>query len=553
MSEENGACHVVRTLLRGGVDTMFANPGTTEMLVVDALDKVAVDGKTMRSVLCLHETVCSGAADGYGRMTGSPACTLLHLGVGLANATANLHNARRACTPVVNLVGDMATWHVDSDPLLASDIDSLASFSSRSVLRAETAGDAARTTVEALLAVRDYRCGESRVATLALPHDVQRDAAVLDDEESKKVSLLLESCRTSASDAEPSLFEQSIAVHNERFGGNDAIPKHVSMCATALRKSKSALLVSGTGLSDEKALAALSDVQRETGCSVVVENAFARVERGEGRPDWIRAPYFPSDAQKFFSKFESIVLCGARAPVAMFGYEDGVSKLLPEQGVLEIDAMDVPGAICFLRDKVLGDATHNEKKSSPRKSPAAASCSGRLNAGKLCQILAKTQPARAIVVDESLTSGTAYWDCSKHCPPFSHLTLTGGSIGIGLPLAVGCAVACPDRRVIAFQADGSGLYSTPALWTMAAEGLNVTVVVCANKTYQILKVEQQKQRLPTASPNAKKLTSIGNVDWVSIAKGYGIEAVAVTAVEQLEKALVTSFQTDGPFLIEANL
>lgn len=554
---ENGACQCVRTLLRAGVDTMFANPGTTEMLIVEALDRVVAEEESvrMRGVLCLHETVCSGAADGYARMTGRPACTLLHLGVGLANATANLHNAKRAGTPVINIVGDMATWHVGSDPLLASDLRSLAEFSSCAVVRPTSASAVAEATAEAALSVRDYHRGASRVATICLPHDAQREGAQVDAAAAGRLRSLVEAAkRPRRGPGEPSLFVQSIKIHNTEFGGKDAIPKHVAQCAAALRSArKGALLVGGAGSYDDDALDALEAISRTTGCALVVENAFSRVDRGAGRPDWVRAPYFPNDAKNFFHKFDAIVLCGARRPVAMFGYSDNVSALLPDQGVHEIDAMDVPGALRYLRD-ILCDQV-DTPKSTPEPPRRPPDCSGRLTAAKLCQVVAAVQPPNCVVVDESLTSGTAYWDLSKRCPPFAHLTLTGGSIGIGLPLAVGCAVACPERRVVVLQADGSGLYSTPALWTMARERLDITVVVCANHTYQILKVEQQKQRLSTNLPYAKQLTTLNDppVDWVHIATGYGIRAAAVTTADDLKAKLLASFDAKGPFLVEAKL
>ncbi|KAH8065954.1 hypothetical protein JL722_345 [Aureococcus anophagefferens] len=328
-------------------------------------------------------------------MAGKAACTLLHLGVGLANGSANLHNARRAGAPVVNLVGDMASWHVAKDPLLASDIEGLASFTG---------------------------------------------------------------CFYRASGADPDGLSDDVA---------DAL---VAACGAALKTSNAALFVGGAGLCDEEALRACSAIAAATGCALVVENAFASTRRKPAAV--VRVPYFPR-ARTYLAKFETVVFVGARKPVAMFGYDDGVSDLvgLDGQTVLEIDAMGVPGA----------------------------------------------PPADAIVVDESLTSGGSYWDLSLGCAPFSHLTLTGGSIGIGPPLSVGCAVACPGRRVVDFQADGSGLYSTPAFWTMAAENLDVTVLVCKNDVYQILKVEQQKQNLPTAKPNAKKHTNLSgpSVDWPS--------------------------------------
>ena len=543
MAAENGAVSVVKTLVAGKCDVMFANPGTTEMLVVDALDRC----EGMRAILCLHETVCTGAADGYGRMAGRPACTLLHLGVGLANGSANLHNARRAGTPIVNLVGDMASWHVAKDPLLASDIEGLAAFTACSYAPPTGDPDAlAGAVADALVACRDYRAGESRVATVALGHDATRDAL----KEAWAAPPQLATLNWDGKET-PSLFEQSIRVHNERYDGNDAIPKHVRACAAALKDTKAALFVGGAGLWDEDALAACGAIAAATGCDLVVENAFARVDRGGDRPQFTRVPYFPKDALTYLAKFETVVFVGARRPVAMFGYDDGVSDLVATDGqkVLEIDAMDVPGALRYLAG-ALGDAP---PPPPPKPAKAAKLPKGKLSAYKLCQALAATQPLDAVVVDESLTSGGSYWDLSLNCAPFSHLTLTGGSIGIGPPLAVGCAVACPGRRVIDFQADGSGLYSTPAFWTMASENLDVTILICKNDVYQILKVEQQKQNLPQTKPNAKRLTDLRgpSVDWVALAKAYGIPATSVATGEALVEALQTSFTTPGPYLVEA--
>ena len=502
----------------------------------------------LRAILCLHETVCTGAADGYGRMAGKAACTLLHLGVGLANGSANLHNARRAGAPVVNLVGDMASWHVAKDPLLASDIEGLASFTGCFYRASGADPDGLSDDVaDALVAVRDYRAGESRVATVALAHDATRDPL------SKPWAPpeLLATLEQPGGDAK-TLFERSIELHNERYGGNDAIPAHVKACGAALKTSNAALFVGGAGLCDEEALRACSAIAAATGCALVVENAFARVDRGGHRPRFARVPYFPKDALTYLAKFETVVFVGARRPVAMFGYDDGVSDLVATDGqkVLEIDAMDVPGALRYLAG-ALGDAPPPPPPPKPAK--AAKLPKGKLSAYKLCQALAATQPRDAVVVDESLTSGGSYWDLSLNCAPFSHLTLTGGSIGIGPPLAVGCAVACPGRRVIDFQADGSGLYSTPAFWTMASENLDVTILICKNDVYQILKVEQQKQNLPQTKPNAKRLTDLRgpSVDWVALAKAYGIPATSVATGEALVEALQTSFTTPGPYLVEA--
>jgi len=544
----NGASAVVRTLVDGGVEVMFANPGTTEMVLVEALD--ATPG--LRPILCLHETVCTGAADGYARMAGKPACTLLHLGVGLANGTANLHNARRAATPVVNLIGDMATWHVDKDPLLASDIGALAAFSGAYIPPTADPDGLAAAVGDALLAARDFRVGESRVATIALAHDAQRAALTRPYAPPPSLAAYLEE-EEAASGGDETLFERSIKLHDEKFDGRGAIPARVRACYAALADggARAALYVGGDGLHDVAAAAACRAISAATGCALLVENAFPRVDRGSGAPAFARIPYFPVDAKRFLDKFEALVFCGARRPTAMFGYADGLSDLVDAEKCHDIDAMDVPGALAYLA-KVGGAGAAPVPPPAP---PAAAKRppKGKLTAHKVCQVLAATQPEGAILVDESLTSGGSYWDLSANCAPFSHLTLTGGSIGIGLPLAVGCAVAAPARRVIDFQADGSGLYSTPALWTMAAEKLDITVLICKNDVYQILKVEQSKQALSGSAPYAKQLTSLGgpSVDWVSLAAGYGVAGGAATTVEELTALLAKSFATPGPFLVEA--
>ena len=141
------------------------------------------------------------------------------------------------------------------------------------------------------------------------------------------------------------------------------------------------------------------------------------------------------------------------------------------------------------------------------------------------------------------------------CPAHDYLTLTGGAIGQGLPLAVGAALACPDRKVIAAQADGSAMYSPQALWTQARERLKVVTVVCANRAYQILKIEMAMQRIGPPGFASKRLTDISQpaIDWVGIATGFGVPASTVTTVNELRAALEEAFTRSGPTLIEANL
>jgi len=295
----------------------------------------------------------------------------------------------------------------------------------------------------------------------------------------------------------------------------------------------------------------------------LIENSFVRVDRGVSnlRPCFERVPYFPNDAARFFAGLDTLIICGARKPVAMFGYQDGISNVVPDSiECLEIDASDVTGAILYLYDKFIALSPLPESAQSiatPRTKivDSFATNTNKLTARDLCAVIATRQPENAIIVDESLTSGGAYWDLSMNSPPFTHLTLTGGSIGIGPALSVGCAVACPTRRVINFQADGSALYSTPALWTQASEHLDITTIICANHSYQILRLEQQKQSLNLSKPFARKFTSLAQppVDWVSIAQGYGIAARRVTTPAELNEALLLSLEQAGPYLIEAVL
>ena len=591
---DTGADALVQSLLAAGIDTIFANPGTTEMPIINALGRLG----NVKVILCLHETVCSGAADGYGRMLRKPACMVVHLGVGLANATANLHNAKRASTPILVVVGDIATWHVDKDPLLASDIAGLAAFSSRFVRTCNSSPDHLSFAVnETLTAIRDYRAGESRIATLVVSHDMQRQVLAsawtapngIDSSQQREIG-------------EQSLFEMARNVHDEVSDGKSTVANQMYACARELlrKRGSCAIVVGGTGLTDETAFSALKEIQTLTSCQLLVENAFPRVERGTGRPNWRRIPYFPADAQRCFRTFDTVILFGVRRPVAMFGYDDGISDvILPTASCLQIDTMDVPGKTLpqnthvfadFRNDStfalVLARVMHvhihrprtgallhlsetmrmmcNEpgiKRERMDPSATAIPCENtfepsnqgpRLNAHGICIALACLQPRGAIVVDESITTGGTYWDASRLSKPFSHLTITGGSIGCGPPLAIGCAIACPCSRVINFQADGSALYSTPAFWTQAAEVLNITTIICANSRYEILNLELQKQGLSSTNMT-QRLTSISGpiINWVALARGYGIDGIRVDTTTALESALLRSFSTHGPFLIEA--
>jgi len=511
----NGAEAIVRTALASGVDVCFANPGTTEMPLVAALD--AVSG--MRPVLALFEGVCTGAADGYGRMAEKPAATLLHLGPGFANGIANLHNARRARTPIVNWIGDHATWHLAADAPLTSDIVSLANPVSgwvRSVRRAEDAGADAAAAIEAALAP------PGQVATLIVPADCQW---------------------SEAPGPGPAL---------RRTSASAAPADRVARAARALRAGDAALLLGGLALRGS-GLRAAARAAAATGARVLHDVFVARLERGADLPAIERLPYFPEQAIASLAKLRALVLVDARDPVAFFGYPNVPSRLAPE--ACERIELAAPGEDAIGALEALADAL-----AAPRDVPLPARLrpalpTGALDVAALGQIVAALQPEGAIVVDEAATSGAGWFAASAASPRHTVLGLTGGAIGQGLPTAVGAAIACPDRKVIALQADGSGMYTAQALWTMARESLDVVVVVCANRAYRILQIEVARAGIAEPGPAARALTDLTHpaLDWCALARGMGVSAVRATDADSFAKALAEAIADPGPALIEALL
>ena len=513
----NGAESLIRTALAGGVEVCFSNPGTTEMHLVQALD--AVPG--MRAVLGTFEGVCTGAADGYARMLDRPAMTLLHLGPGLANGLANLHNARRAHSPVLSVVGDHATWHVAADPPLASDIESLARPVSTWVRTSAASTDVSRDCAEALAAATSPPAG---VATLAVPGDCAWGEA-----------------GNAISRAVP----------------RAAAPFDVRALAGAVRAMKSGtpvlLLLGGPALR-EAGLRLAGRIAAHSGARLASETFVARVERGGGLPAVERVPYFPDQAAEYLKGFAHLILAGARDPVNFFGYPNAPSR--PRAAgcalhALALPGQDVVGALDALAS-ALG-APKNAALQAPAGPPPRPT--GALSPSTLGAALAALQPEGAIVVDEAATSGGGYPFVSGGCPRHTVLGLTGGAIGQGIPCATGAAVACPDRRVISLQADGSGLYTLQALWTQAREGLGVTTVICANREYRILRVELARADISKPGKAAKSLTSLADptVDWVSLARGFGVPAVRVESAEALGAALERALAEPGPSLVEAVL
>ena len=510
----NGAESLIRTAIAAGVEVCFANPGTTEMPIVAALD--AVDG--LRPILSLFEGVCTGAADGYGRMAEKPAMTLLHLGPGFANGIANLHNARRARSPIVNLIGDQATWHVAADAPLTSDIVSLARPVSGWVQSVRSAASLASTTAQAIAAAGR---APGQVATLIIPSDCQWDPA--------------------ERHAEPVEPTAPPAV------SSDAIKR----AAESIRKgNKVALFLGGTGIRG-RGLKAAARIAAKSGCHLMCETFPARLERGAGLPELDRLPYFPEQAIEALKPFDTIVIAGAKKPVAFFGYPNLPSYLIPEgvnTAILADPTDDVPAALEALASEIGAPVSvATQSKVSRPDRPV-----GKLNAMTAGAAIAATMPDGAIVMDEAATTGLPFLAASAAAPPHTYLALTGGAIGQGLPCATGAAVACPDRRVIAYQADGSGMYTIQALWTQARESLNVTTVLCNNRSYRILQVELARAGVAEPGRKARSLTELSNpdIEWTSLARGLGVPAVRVETAEALTIELERSLATPGPTLIE---
>jgi acetolactate synthase-1/2/3 large subunit len=511
----NGAEALLETSRRLGIELCFANPGTTEMPLVAALDRVG-----LRAVLGLFEGVCTGAADGYGRMAERPAATLLHLGPGLANGIANLHNARRAGTPVVNWIGDHATWHGGADAPLTSDIAALAGTVGfvRSVAGADTiARDGAEAIAEAL-------GPPPGVASLIVPADAQWGDA-----------------------PEPP------GRHERRRAEPRARDAPLAAAARALASGARAGLLLGGRALRAPALRAAARIAAKTGCGVWTETFAARHERGAGLPDFPRLPYFPEQARETLSGVERLVLVGARDPVAFFGYPGQPSRLAPpacERVTLSVLHEDAGAAL-----EVLAGELRAPREVAVPTRERAAPARGALDPGALGRTLAALQPERAIVVDEAATSGLPWAAAAAAAPPHDVLGLTGGAIGQGLPCAAGAALACPGRRVIAFQADGSGLYTLQALWTLAREALDVCVVIAANRVYRILQVELARAGVAEPGPAARSLTQLAPpaIDWVAAAQAFGVPAVRVATADALAEALRRSFAEPGPSLVEALL
>ncbi|MGH1479691.1 MAG: acetolactate synthase large subunit [Geminicoccales bacterium] len=512
----NGAESLVKSLMASGVEVCFANPGTSEMHFLAALDRI--DG--LRSVLCLFEGVATGAADGYARMAGKPAATLLHLGPGLANGLANLHNARRAHSPVVNIVGDHATYHVGYDSPLTSDVEAVAKTFSDWV---HTSPHADRLASDAQAAVLAARSHPAKVASLILPADSAWTT-------------------TSGDTPAPPNWPSATEVPEERI---DNVTAHLQA------SGKSLLLLTEEALS-ERGLNAASRIAQATNADLLTPISNARIERGAGRVAIDRLPYPVDDAVEKLSAYQQIILVGAAEPVAFFAYPDKPSQLVPKDTAVETLAVpgeDMVEALEHLAERL--DAAKIAPEHETLEKPPAPI--GALASDKIATAVAHHLPENAIVVDESISTGRHFFPFTKTAPPHTWLQIIGGAIGTGLPLAVGAAIACPDRKVVSVQADGSAMYTIQALWTQAREQLDVTTIILSNRAYAILQGEMAKVGVSEPGQTGKNMMSLDNppLDWVALAKGMGIEAAATDDADTFTKLLAKGIATPGPFLIEA--
>jgi acetolactate synthase-1/2/3 large subunit len=510
----NGAQALISTLTMSDVDVCFTNPGTSEMHFVAALDSVP----EMRGVLALFEGVATGAADGYGRMVERPAATLLHLGPGLGNGLANLHNARKGRVPIVNIVGDHATYHKQYDAQLESDIETVARNVSSWIRRSQRAADVGADATEAVAASLGP---PGQVATLVLPADVSWSDG---GEPAPRVA----PAAPSAPDADA-----------------------VDAVAKALRSGEPAAILLGGRALREAPLVQASAIAEACDAKLLAETFPTRIERGAGIPSVERIAYLAEFAAMQLQGLSHLVLVDAKAPVSFFAYPDKASYLVADGCEVHVIASPTDDVVAAL--DALADAVGASSTGAVRQGPAQpAPPTGALTADAVAQAVGALLPEGAIVSDEANTSGLFAPAHTAGAPRHDWLCLTGGAIGQGLPVAVGAAVACPGRRVLALEADGSALYTFQSLWTMAREGLDVTVVLYNNRSYSVLNMELDRVG-GEGGPKARAMFDLAEppIDFVALAEGLGVPASRADDADAFTHQLERALATPGPTLIEA--
>jgi len=511
----NGARALIQTLVDCGVDTCFTNPGTSEMHFVAALDAVP----EMRGVLALFEGVATGAADGYARLADRPAATLLHLGPGLGNGLANLHNARKGQVPILNIVGDHATYHKQYDAQLESDIATVARNCSGWLRTSARPADAGADAADAVAAAYGP---PGQVATLILPADV---------------------C----------WLEGGVVASPRRRAERAPVPQAaLDEAARALRSGEPAALLVGGSVLRERGLVAASRIANASRARLLCETFPTRLERGAGLPPIQRLAYLAELAMQQLAGLRHLVLVDAKAPVSFFAYPNKPSVLVPDGCTVHTLATgreDAVAALEALADLVAAPAGGATRQAAGR--PARPT--GELTADSVSQTLGALLPEGAVVVDEANTSGLSAPVHTAGGPRHDWLCLTGGAIGYGLAAATGAALARPDRKVLALQADGSALYTIQALWTQAREGLDVVTVLLNNRSYAILNLELNRVGADPPGPRARRMLDLSepDLDFVAVARGFGVPATRVTSADDFAKQLERALAEPGPALIEA--
>ena len=515
----NGATALIETLADCGVELCIANPGTSEMHLVQALDSVP----RMKSVLALFEGVCTGAADGFARMTGKPAATLLHLGPGMANGIANLHNARRANSPMINIIGNHPHYHIGFDAPLTSDIETLARNFSCWIKSCSTSQTLAQDGADAYTAsLRQSSGSMGQIATLIMGADAAW---------------------------EPSSGAVTPNALPLRSKVNEAA---VEATAQMIEGGGKTMLLLEHHATEQAALVAASKISSKTGCRLMTGTFPGRVDGGPGRVAVERLPYFPEQILQTLAGIDTLILVGGQVPASFFAYKGIPGQLIPKDCTvkrlsnIEEDAID---ALARLVDRL--GATNASVNNFQKQQIAKPH--GELNTKTIIQSVAATMPEDLIVATDSGGGNAAYPFCQNSASN-SWLSLTGGAIGQGGPVATGAALACPDRQVLAMLGDGGAAYTNQAFWTQAREGLNVTTVIFANHSYNILNVEYGRLGVTEVGEIAASLFDIGNprINWVEMANSFGVPGAQADTAEELCSLLEKSYETPGPFLIQAN-
>ena len=514
----NGAESLARSLLASGVDVCFTNPGTSEMHFVSALDRV--DG--MRAVLALFEGVVTGAADGYYRMADRPASTLLHLGPGLGNGIANLHNAKKATSGIVNVVGEHASWHLAYDAPLNCDIEGLARPVSHWVKTSASADDVG---ADAAAAVAAAKSAPGQIATLILPGD------------------------TAWNDTNRGV-AQPVGPQERASVAAAAIEK----AARVLHSGEKAMLILAGRALRADGLEIAGRIAAKTGVTLATQFFSPRIERGAGRVPTFRIPYFVDVALPALKPFQHMITLETTEPIAFFAYPGKPSLMKPES--CQVHELGRAGVDSLAALEALAEAVGAKAGTAQvQQRVEQALPTGALTPQSIAQALAVLIPDNAVVIDETITTGREAMALTAGARPHDMIQNMGGSIGYSPPVATGAAIAVPDRKVICLTGDGSAMYTIQSLWTQARENLDVLTVIFANRAYQILRAEFANVLAGKPGPKANDMLTIDRptLDFVALAKGQGVPGTRVTDVDQFCKAFAAGCREKGPHLIEVVL